>query len=362
MSSAPTRARARAGLVLALLLALISPALPAHADSKDIARQLNELVARLDKAEADSAVAAQRLQKVRRRLTQLEVELADGRDRVGLRIRSLYMSGMPLDPFVTVLTSKSPTDALERAALVNAATRDDESTMRRVRVLRRELREQQAAADEALRDIERHTRTLAQGRAKLTTLLERAQREEAAAAARQAALAAAARERRLAAIRAARAARDRADRAARAARAAAAARPPVRGSGGYACLVGPAHAFSDTWGAPRSGGRRHQGVDVFAPYGSPVYAVESGVIVSTRSSSLGGITLTLRGQSGDEYYYAHNSANLVVTGERVEVGEHIARVGDTGNARGTSPHVHFEVHPGGNAPVNPYPFVRRTCG
>jgi murein DD-endopeptidase MepM/ murein hydrolase activator NlpD len=357
-------ARPRAGVVLALLLALLACATPARADSKDVAKQLDELVARLDKAEADEAVATRRLAKIRDSLTRLETELADGRDRVGMRMRALYMTGSSLDPVLAVMSSNDPSDSLERAALVHAATRDDEVRMRRLKVLRRQVSEQRLAADAALRDIEQTTRTLAQGRERLTTLLAQAQREEAAEAARQARIAAAARQRRLAAVRAARQAqaRARASRDAAARRAAVAAASRVRGAGGYACLVGPAHAFSDTWGAPRSGGRSHKGVDVFAPYGSPVYAVESGVVVSTRSNSLGGITITLRGNGGDEYYYAHNSANLVTTGERVEVGEHIARVGDSGNAKGTSPHVHFEVHPGGNAPVNPYPFVKRVCG
>jgi murein DD-endopeptidase MepM/ murein hydrolase activator NlpD len=131
------------------------------------------------------------------------------------------------------------------------------------------------------------------------------------------------------------------------------------GPAGYVCPV--AHpSFTDTWGDRRSGGRRHQGTDVMAPYGAPVFAVTSGVI-ETNYSSAGGIALYLRGTDGDEYYYAHNSRNAASSGERVAAGQLIAYVGTTGNARGGPAHVHFERHPGGGRAVDPYPFLVRAC-
>lgn len=133
---------------------------------------------------------------------------------------------------------------------------------------------------------------------------------------------------------------------------------PVRSS---ACPVGPTHSFTDTYGQARGGGRAHRGVDVLAPYGSAVYAVESGVVQKARYNSLGGFAITLRGVSGREFYYAHQSANLVVSGQRVLAGQRIGRVGTSGNAAGTSPHVHFELHPGGSRAVNPTTFVARLC-
>jgi peptidoglycan LD-endopeptidase LytH len=124
-----------------------------------------------------------------------------------------------------------------------------------------------------------------------------------------------------------------------------------------ACPV-PSATFTDTWGAARSGGRRHQGTDLLAPLGAPVYAVVSGR-VRTASSALGGISLYLHGDNGETYFYAHNSANVASNGERVRAGELIARVGSTGNAGGTN-HVHFERQVGGRS-VNPYDFLRRLC-
>ncbi|CAN5405910.1 MAG: peptidoglycan DD-metalloendopeptidase family protein [Acidimicrobiia bacterium] len=137
--------------------------------------------------------------------------------------------------------------------------------------------------------------------------------------------------------------------------------PPVS-SGGMACPVNGAVAFTDTYGAPRSGGRSHQGVDMIAAKGTPVVAIEGGVL-DLGSSSLGGITIWLNGNSGDEYYYAHldGYASGVSDGMSVSVGELIGYVGNTGNAIYTVSHLHFELHPGGGGAVNPTPLVASLC-
>jgi murein DD-endopeptidase MepM/ murein hydrolase activator NlpD len=128
---------------------------------------------------------------------------------------------------------------------------------------------------------------------------------------------------------------------------------------GYACPVRGPHHFSDDFGDARTG-HRHQGNDILAPYGTPIVAVISGVI-KTDYSSAGGISLYLRGSDGNEYFYAHNSRNVAVTGQHVVTGEVIGYVGTTGNARGGPAHVHFERHPDGGAAVDPYPFLTRVC-
>jgi peptidoglycan LD-endopeptidase LytH len=189
---------------------------------------------------------------------------------------------------------------------------------------------QAAAAEAAAAEAERVARAKAQAEA------------EAAAAAKAAAKA-----------DAEAAAKAEAERAA-AQKAQPAAAPSSRGA---ACPV-PNASFTDTYGASRSGGRSHQGTDLLAPHGSPVYAVVSGR-VRTASSSLGGISLYIEGDNGETYFYAHNSANVASTGQRVGAGDLVARVGSTGNAGGTN-HVHFERQVGGRS-VNPYDFLRRLC-
>lgn len=132
----------------------------------------------------------------------------------------------------------------------------------------------------------------------------------------------------------------------------------------YACIFDPAATrFRDTWGAPRSGGRRHKGTDLFAAYRAPVYAFTSGVVHRHSNSGLGGIGLYLRGDDGNIYYYAHLDSidPAAGVGTRVTAGELVGRNGFTGNASRSAPHVHFELHPGGGAAINPYPWLAAAC-
>jgi peptidoglycan LD-endopeptidase LytH len=141
--------------------------------------------------------------------------------------------------------------------------------------------------------------------------------------------------------------------------------PPSGGGGGgsgKACILERPYSYVDSWGAARSGGRSHQGTDVMAPHGARVFAFVSGVVGRESTSTNGGIQLYLQGDNGVEYFYAHLSGYAVSTGTRVRAGQLIAYNGQTGNARYTAPHVHFEVHPGGGSPVNPYPHLKPVCG
>lgn len=133
---------------------------------------------------------------------------------------------------------------------------------------------------------------------------------------------------------------------------------------GFVCLFDQPFRFVNDWGNARSGGRTHKGTDVVAAYGQNVKAVASGTILK-RNSDLGGISLWLDADNGTSYYYAHLSgyAGGLSDGSRVSVGQLIAFNGDSGNAQGGAPHVHFQIHPGGrgNIPVNPYPTLVEHC-
>lgn len=139
--------------------------------------------------------------------------------------------------------------------------------------------------------------------------------------------------------------------------------PPSPSSGGGACPVAGAVSFTDTWGAPRSGGRTHQGVDMIAARGTPIVAIYDGRIKRLSSSSLGGKSVWLAADDGDEFYYAHlDGYGDISVGQRVSEGHVIGFNGSTGNAPEWLPHLHFEHHPGGGSAVNPYPLVRSICG
>jgi murein DD-endopeptidase MepM/ murein hydrolase activator NlpD len=133
---------------------------------------------------------------------------------------------------------------------------------------------------------------------------------------------------------------------------------------GFGFPVADPHNFVDSFGAPRMMGTAyahwHEGTDIFAPAGTPIIAVERGVVTRMGTGLLGGIVLWLKGQSGTSYYYAHLSgyAPGINPGMLVEAGTILGYVGNTGNARTTPPHLHFEIHPNGGAAINPYPLLK----
>ena len=131
----------------------------------------------------------------------------------------------------------------------------------------------------------------------------------------------------------------------------------------YSCPVSAPYSYIDSWGFARSGGRVHKGTDIMNAYGNKLHAVVDGKISRFSTSALGGITLYIQGVDGDEYYYAHLSryAAGIHPGTPVKAGELIAYNGSSGNASASAPHLHFEFHPGGGAPVNPYPMVQAIC-
>jgi murein DD-endopeptidase MepM/ murein hydrolase activator NlpD len=135
---------------------------------------------------------------------------------------------------------------------------------------------------------------------------------------------------------------------------------PLTSGGGIVCPVqGPVH-FTDSWGDARSGGRAHKGVDMMAAAGTPTVAPVSGR-VEHRGSSLGGLSWYVYGDNGHTYYGTHLSGYANEGVGRVAAGTVIGYVGSSGNASASAPHLHFEFHPGGGEPVNPYPLADAAC-
>lgn len=117
--------------------------------------------------------------------------------------------------------------------------------------------------------------------------------------------------------------------------------------------------YSDTWGAARSGGRSHEGVDIMADEGTPVRAIASGEVVQGFDSELGGVVVRIEGDDGHYYYYAHlkeGTVDHLQVGQRVEAGEVIGGVGDTGNAPEGVYHLHLGIYENDVA-MNPYPII-----
>ncbi|HEY0844417.1 MAG TPA: M23 family metallopeptidase [Noviherbaspirillum sp.] len=121
-------------------------------------------------------------------------------------------------------------------------------------------------------------------------------------------------------------------------------------------------ALHDTWHAPRPGGRRHEGIDLFSPRGTPVRATTEGILIRRASTRLGGKVVWVLGPGGQKHYYAHldRFAHLAV-GERVHPGTILGYVGNTGNARTTPPHLHYGIYTR-TGPINPYRFFAGRHG
>lgn len=128
----------------------------------------------------------------------------------------------------------------------------------------------------------------------------------------------------------------------------------IPGDAAWICPVAGAW-YSNDWGFPRPGGRSHEGNDLFAPFGTPVFAPASGS-VEFIDGTLGGLQFWLTAYDGTLYIGSHLSAFGPST--TVLAGDVVGYIGDTGNAKGLPPHLHFELHPPGMNAVNPYPTLQ----
>ncbi|MGE5682400.1 MAG: peptidoglycan DD-metalloendopeptidase family protein [Bacillota bacterium] len=125
---------------------------------------------------------------------------------------------------------------------------------------------------------------------------------------------------------------------------------PVKGKNGK--------AIGSRFGDGRDGGKRlHEGVDIFAPKRNPVVAVTDGIITRVTNGGLGGKVVWMTNTDRQNFYYAHLDSQTVNPGEIVKEGEVLGLVGNTGNARFTSPHLHFGIYLPGEGAVDPYPYI-----
>lgn len=118
-------------------------------------------------------------------------------------------------------------------------------------------------------------------------------------------------------------------------------------------------ALRDTWGAPRGGGRAHQGIDIFAPRGTPVRATTRGMVIKVGENRIGGNVVWILGPGRQMHYYAHMERfGAFEPGDLVRTGDVVGYVGNTGNARATPPHLHYGIYTPGEGAINPFPLLR----
>ena len=374
-------ARALVALATAVALAGMT-APPVSASESDVA----SAEAAVRDAQRKASAATKGLQNAEAELDDAEADVAKGMaELAAAKVKLRDASGVVRDSAVRQYTSGPAATALRTddivqisrgRAYLDVAHGASTEQVDQLRARASELEDREKALERRVKAqrakqaaFQRLEGQLAASLDRLGNPLDAARRREAELKAAAAAAQEAAEKARLEAeARAAEDARKRLEAArdgeARSARASAGAAPgplaaPVN-KGPWLCPVQGGATFTNDYGFPRSGGRRHQGNDLFAPRGTPVVASVSG---SYRRSSngLGGISYYLQGNDGNTYYGTHMSGYGPVGPGQVAQGAVLGFVGNTGNARGTSPHLHFEIHPGGGGAVNPYPTVSRAC-
>lgn len=323
----------------------------ARAERAEVQQRLDAAVERLDRLEQRVAEIEAEQAQLRDRLAELESTAAELEERLARRVRELYKRGAGSDPISVFISSDGPAEAMSRVTTVQQLVADDTVEAEEAAVVRTQVEAVSRRVAERQEEL-----TVARARQRETTgqlrddlerareLEQRLEREEQERRERE------------------RRARER--RQAAAASAESTTSTPASTSvpsGGKACPVDQPRSYSDTWGASRSGGRSHQGTDILAPYGTPIRAIVSGTWDIYPYGASAGNWAILHGSDGNQYRYMHLQRHTVGDGASVSAGQQVATNGDTGNARGT-PHLHFELHPGGGGAVNPYPLVRSVCG
>ena len=351
------RARGRARLLaLGAGLALLAATVPAGAAPIDDARtKVTETQHAADAAAVRYDEAIGRLEQLGHEIEDLLARIEAGRAEAA-RLRALarrraveaYVGRDGLHDAGFVLDGGDPLDQIRRDKLLARTKEREDDAVEALAAVERDLARQRT--DLEARRAEQET-TVEQVEAEQATLqTQLARRRDRARAARGAAAARAG---------GAAGARDRGrDRREASNRSNGKDYSGAVVSTGIVCPIRGALSFTDSWGAPRHQGR-HQGVDLMAARGTPNVAVVSGR-VEFREGGLSGLGAYLHGDDGHLYYYFHLSA-YEGGARQVAQGDVIGYVGNTGDARYTATHTHFEFHPGGGAAVNPYPSVAAVC-
>lgn len=316
------------------------------------AESRSEAQARADRAAARFAAAESELARVETQLAKLEANLAESEQRLGKlsdRVRAIAVRQYVRGRVSTITTFDGDIGKAARTqALARYLVSGSQGSLDEFRAIQLDSTADRKALEAKAAERKAALKRLQKEKAAAYAELERIARAEREAAARAEAERAAA-SKRLAARSPSAASRSASSTNGRA--------TGVIASGDWVCPVQGPRSFTNDWGQPRSGGRRHQGTDILSPRGTPIVASVSGT-VRHQTASLGGLSYFLQGDDGITYFGTHMSA--YGASGRVAAGTVVGYIGDSGNARGTN-HLHFEMHPGGGAAVNPYPTLSKYC-
>ena len=333
------RALLRTLTVAGLCLGLASPAEAARRGDRpsrdELQRRADQAAVRHDKAMAALSKLGDEVGRLERKIVAAEAKIAPLRATVTRRAVAVYVSDRGLAAFSGFSNGDDLVDSARGAMLASMASAGDYAAIRAVATATAELARRRDELAVRRADQQRKADDLKTERQNVELALSFMARREQALQSRLV---------------------TRASRGGE--------RAPYEPASGpipvvtdFICpILGPL-TFTNSWGAPRGGGRRHEGTDLMSPSGTSNVAVVSGTF-RTHRSRLGGLSIYLRGDDGHTYYYAHLS-QVVGPDRRVAQGELIGKTGSTGDA--TTPHTHFEFHPNGGRAVSSYALLREHC-
>ncbi len=358
----PVRALARVVAAVAVMaagplaapVAVVTPAGAAEADLEAAQRRADQAAAELSRAEEEMARAEDAVAHLQSRVARLDARASATREMVRDLAVRLYVEGTaPLSRLLRLADASTVVQARQYSQIVAG---DSADALRRWRADREDLSVEVMALERGQESRAASVERLRRRQAEVTAEIERL--VKAAEQAR------AAEERRRSAEAAARTPGNRSEAvrpatgAAPSALATPAASAAPAPSGGWVCPVQGPLTFSNDYGAARGGGSSHMGNDILAARGTPVVANVDGV-VTHRTGAISGLAYYLAGDDGNRYFGAH--LDSFGASGRVTAGTVIGTVGNTGDAVGGPPHLHFEIHPGGTGNVNPYTTLRQYC-
>ncbi len=292
-----------------------------------IERRLNRLATRISKNQNEMEGTRQKMGILAEKIRTKEAALHDLEEKLALQAREAYITGGSGAPLVYVFTASSPAEVASRLSLLDEVSRRDSLLAARIQELRDGLAEERAEYARYAAQLKSTRKQLKRDRAAMNEAMQRSKELFAKLQSHK------------------RVVLDRISEI----------RPFA------VCPVGTPRAIANNFGIwvhrPKKwgGDHIHQGNDIMAPAGTPIYAPFDG-IARDSTNHVGGSSVSVYG----EYGYVYN-AHLSRFGQLgpVETGDIIGYVGATGNAGGN--HDHFEWHPDNGDAVDPYPFLMQVC-